>query len=207
MTEREGYPGVVTGLAYGSSGNGSILFVEASKMPGDGRLQLTGSLGNVIQESAQLALSWVKSHAYALKLTSSPKEKLVENDDIHIHFPSGSVPKDGPSAGVTLVCAIVSLYSGRRVPTTMAMTGEISLRGQVLPVGGIKEKVISAHRAGIRKIIIPLKNQKDVETDVPEIVRDDIEFHYAKTIWQVLEAALVDEQGKQHVRYLEESHL
>lgn len=207
VTEREGYPGVVTGLAYGSSGNGSILFVEASKMPGDGRLQLTGSLGNVIQESAQLALSWVKSHAYALKLTSTPKEKLVENDDIHIHFPSGSVPKDGPSAGVTLVCAIVSLYSGKRVPTTMAMTGEISLRGQVLPVGGIKEKVISAHRAGIRKIIIPLKNQKDVETDVPENVRDDIEFYYAKTIWQVLEAALVDEQGKQYIRYLEESHL
>ncbi len=176
-------------------------------MPGDGNLQLTGSLGNVIQESAQLALSWVKSHAHALKLTSTPKEKMIEHDDIHIHFPSGSIPKDGPSAGVTLVCAIVSLYSGKTVPTTTAMTGEISLRGQVLPVGGIKEKVVSAHRAGIRKLIIPLRNQKDVETDVPENVRGEIEFYYAKTIWQVLEAALVDDHGNKYVRYMEESHL
>jgi ATP-dependent Lon protease len=99
VTEREPYPGVVTGLAYSGSGNGGILFVEATKMPGDGKLHLTGSLGNVIQESAKIAMSWVKSHAYALKLTNHPREKLAENDDIHVHFPSGSVPKDGPSAG------------------------------------------------------------------------------------------------------------
>ncbi|KAK4517668.1 Histone H4 [Mucor velutinosus] len=203
VSERESYPGVVTGLAYSGSGNGGILFVEASKMPGDGHLHLTGSLGNVIQESAKLALSWVKSHAYALKLTSHPKEKMVQDDDIHIHFPSGSIPKDGPSAGVTLVCALVSLYSGNCVPNTTAMTGEISLRGQVLPVGGIKEKVISAHRAGIRKIVIPTRNQKDVETDVPKTVRDEIQFCYAKNIWQVLEAAFDNHQLYQ----LQESHL
>ncbi|CAO3635278.1 unnamed protein product [Mucor fragilis] len=203
VSQRESYPGVVTGLAYSGSGNGGILFVEASKMPGDGHLLLTGSLGNVIQESAKLALSWVKSHAYALKLTSHAKEKMVQEDDIHIHFPSGSVPKDGPSAGVTLVCALVSLYSGNCVPTTTAMTGEISLRGQVLPVGGIKEKIISAHRAGIRKIVIPARNQKDVETDVPETVRGEIQFCYAKNIWQVLEAAFDDHQLYQ----LQESHL
>ncbi|KAG2214858.1 hypothetical protein INT46_000156 [Mucor plumbeus] len=203
VSERESYAGVVTGLAYSGSGNGGILFVEASKMPGDGHLHLTGSLGNVIQESAKLALSWVKSHAYALKLTTHAKEKMAQDDDIHIHFPSGSVPKDGPSAGVTLVCALVSLYSGKCVPTTTAMTGEISLRGQVLPVGGIKEKIISAHRAGIRKIVIPARNQKDVETDVPETVQGEIQFCYAKNIWQVLEAAFDDHQLYQ----LQESHL
>ncbi|KAI8647537.1 ATP-dependent protease La [Parasitella parasitica] len=203
VSERESYPGVVTGLAYSGSGNGGILFVEASKMPGDGHLHLTGSLGNVIQESAKLALSWVKSHAYALKLTSHSKEKMVQDDDIHIHFPSGSVPKDGPSAGVTLVCALVSLYSGKCVPTTTAMTGEISLRGQVLPVGGIKEKIISAHRAGIRKIIIPSRNQQDVETEVPGNVRGEIQFCYAKNIWQVLEAAFDENQ----LYRLQESHL
>lgn len=181
-------------------------------MPGDGNLELTGSLGNVIQESAKLALSWVKSHAYALQLTSNSRDKMIEHDDIHIHFPAGSINKDGPSAGkiecftnetlffffanlyitgVTLVSAIVSLYSGYHVPTTTAMTGEISLRGQVLPVGGIKEKVVSAHRAGIRKIILPFRNRKDVDQDVPEKVKNDIQFVFAKNIWDVLEEALV----------------
>ncbi|KAI9361120.1 ATP-dependent protease La [Pilaira anomala] len=191
VAERDPVPGVVTGLAYSGSGNGGILFVEATKMPGDGNLELTGSLGNVIQESAKLALSWVKSHAYALQLTSNSRDKMIEHDDIHIHFPAGSINKDGPSAGVTLVSAIVSLYSGYHVPTTTAMTGEISLRGQVLPVGGIKEKVVSAHRAGIRKIILPFRNRKDVDQDVPEKVKNDIQFVFAKNIWDVLEEALV----------------
>ncbi|KAG2207916.1 hypothetical protein INT47_010900, partial [Mucor saturninus] len=207
VSERDAYPGVVTGLAYSGSGNGGILFVEATKMPGNGNLHLTGSLGNVIQESAKLALSWVKSHAFTLKLTSNPREKMVEHDDIHIHFPAGSISKDGPSAGVTLVCAIVSLYSGYRVQPTTAMTGEISLRGQVLPVGGIKEKVISAHRAGIRKIIMPLRNQMDVEQDVPEKIKDDIHFVFAKNIWEVLEAALVTNESEKWSTRIYESQL
>ncbi|RCI06310.1 hypothetical protein CU098_005300 [Rhizopus stolonifer] len=206
VSERESYPGVVTGLAYSGSGNGGILFVEASKMPGHGRLELTGSLGNVIQESAKLALSWVKSNAFALKLTTHSKEKLIEQDDIHIHFPSGSIPKDGPSAGVTLVCALVSLYSDKCIPTTTAMTGEISLRGQILPVGGIKEKVISAHRAGIRKVVLPFKNKRDVESDIPKTICDDIEFCYTKTIWQMLEFAFENHARTTHPRMLE-SHL
>ncbi|KAI8380645.1 ATP-dependent protease La [Choanephora cucurbitarum] len=189
VTERQSQPGVVTGLAYSGSGQGGILFVEASRMPGEGRLELTGSLGHVIQESAKLALSWVKSNAYVLQLTTNPKERLVEQDDIHIHFPSGSIPKDGPSAGITLVCAIVSLYSNRCIPTTTAMTGEISLRGQLLPVGGIKEKIISAHRAGIRKVILPIKNKRDVENDLPQVVCQEIEICYANTIWEVLASA------------------
>ncbi|KAI8050716.1 ATP-dependent protease La [Thamnidium elegans] len=209
VAERELVPGVVTGLAYSGSGNGGILFVEATKMPGDGNLQLTGSLGNVIQESAKLALSWVKSHAFALQLTSSSTEKMIEHDDIHIHFPAGSINKDGPSAGVTLVSAIVSLYSGYHVPTTTAMTGEISLRGQVLPVGGIKEKVVSAHRAGIRKIILPFRNRKDVEQDVPEKVKNDIQFVFAKNIWDVLEEALVMNESEKWIApsRVYESHL
>lgn len=214
-------------MAYSGSGNGGIMFVEASKMPGDGNLHLTGSLGDVIQESAKLALSWVKSNAYMLKLTSNSREKLNEHDDIHIHFPSGAISKNGPSAGnilsvfffvsllkvfffckgVTLVCAIVSLYSGYHVPPTTAMTGEISLRGRVLPVGGIKEKVVSAHRAGIRKIIMPFRNRKDVEEDVPDKVKDDIQFVFAKTIWDVLEAALIMNTSEKWTTRVYESRL
>ncbi|KAI8989986.1 ATP-dependent protease La [Pilobolus umbonatus] len=204
--EREGYPGVVTGLAYSGSGNGGILFVEATKMPGSGKLHLTGSLGKVIQESAHIAISWVKSHAYELGLTSHQKEKMLEDEDIHIHFPGGSIPKDGPSAGITLVCALVSLYSNKCISTTIAMTGEISLRGQILPVGGIKEKVISAHRAGIQKIIMPYKNKKDLESDVPETIRDEIEFCYAKNIWDVLDAASLGSNRNILSRIIE-SHL
>ncbi|KAI7905367.1 ATP-dependent protease La [Cokeromyces recurvatus] len=202
VTEREAYAGVVIGLAYMNQGNSSILFVEATKMPGNGQLHLTGSLGTVIQESAQLALSWVKSNAYTLGLVSHSKEKMVENDDIHIHFPSGSIPKDGPSAGITLVCALISLYSNKPVPITTAMTGEISLRGQVLPVGGVKSKVLAAHRAGIRRIILPFKNKRDIE-DVPNIIRDQIEFCYVKTIWHVLSFVF---NNKQQIR-MDESHL
>ncbi|KAI8096944.1 ATP-dependent protease La [Halteromyces radiatus] len=212
VAEREDVPGVVTGLAYGGSGNGSILFVEATRMPGKGgNLQLTGSLGDVIKESAQIALSWVKAHAYTLNLTTTRRMNIVEHDDVHIHFPSGSIPKDGPSAGVTLVCALVSLFGEWQVSSTTAMTGEISLRGQVLPVGGIKEKVISAHRAGIRKVILPWRNKKDVDADVPVSVKMDIEFIYCKTIWDVLNAAFMKNNDKQKwsptTRMTLESHL
>ncbi|KAG0750138.1 hypothetical protein G6F23_000439 [Rhizopus arrhizus] len=188
VAEREAIPGVVTGLAYSGSGHG-------------------GSLGEVIKESGKLALTWVKSNAYALKLVPVKDIDLIEKHDIHIHVPGGAVPKDGPSAGITLVTSLVSLFSGYYVPATTAMTGEISLRGQVLSVGGIKEKVVSAHRAGIRKIILPFRNRKDVRQDVPDKLKKDIEFIYAKNIWEVLEAALVmNDTEKWHMRVYE-SHL
>ncbi|KAI8068332.1 Lon protease C-terminal proteolytic domain-containing protein [Gongronella butleri] len=187
VAERDATPGVVTGLAYQGSGNGGIMFVEATKMPGKGgELVLTGSLGDVIKESAMIALTWVKAHAFELNLTASKRTNIVEHDDIHIHFPSGSIPKDGPSAGVTMVCALVSLFADLPVATTTAMTGEISLRGQVLPVGGIKEKVISAHSAGIRRVLLPYRNRQDVDADVPASIKMDMDFVYCKTIWEVL---------------------
>ncbi|KAG1469135.1 hypothetical protein G6F56_003435 [Rhizopus delemar] len=198
-------PGVATGLAYSGSGHGGILLVEVTKIPGYGKLHLTGSLGNVLQESAQIAFTWIKANAFILGLTSDSKEKLAEQDDIHIHIPNGSVPKDGPSAGITLTCALVSLYSGRCVPSTTAMTGEISLRGQVLPVGGIKEKVISAHRAGIRQVILPFKNKADVETNIPLTLQADIEFCFVQTIWQMLDAAFHYEKWSKHNKV--EGHL
>ncbi|CAO3703775.1 unnamed protein product [Rhizopus stolonifer] len=198
-------PGVVTGLAYSGSGHGGILLVEVTKIPGYGKLHLTGSLGNVLQESAQIAFTWIKANAFVLGLTDDSKEKLAEQDDIHIHIPNGSVPKDGPSAGITLTCALVSLYSGRCVPSTTAMTGEISLRGQVLPVGGIKEKVISAHRAGIRQIILPFKNKADVETNIPLTLQADIKFCFVQTIWQMLEVAFHYEKWSKHNKV--EGHL
>ncbi|KAG0348228.1 hypothetical protein BG005_011670 [Podila minutissima] len=188
VTERIATPGVVTGMAYNGVGGG-ILFIEVSQMPGKGQLQLTGSLGDVIKESAQIALSWVKSHGYEIGLTNSHGQNIMEKADVHIHMPSGGTPKDGPSAGIAMVCALVSMFSNQTVASTTAMTGEFTLRGLVMPVGGIKEKVIAAHRAGVKKIIMPLRNQKDVTSDVPANVREDIEFFYASTIWQVLREA------------------
>ncbi|KAG0035054.1 hypothetical protein BGZ81_001113 [Podila clonocystis] len=188
VTERIATPGVVTGMAYNGVGGG-ILFIEVSQMPGKGHLQLTGSLGDVIKESAQIALSWVKGHGYEIGLTNSHGQNIMEKADVHIHMPSGGTPKDGPSAGIAMVCALVSMFSNQTVPSTTAMTGEFTLRGLVMPVGGIKEKVIAAHRAGVKKIIMPLRNQKDVTSDVPANVREDIEFFYASTIWQVLREA------------------
>lgn len=181
-----------------------------------------GSLGDVIKESGKLALTWVKAHAYSLKMTPSIESDIMDKCDIHIHVPGGAVPKDGPSAGksriffyiiidpligVTLVTSLVSLFSGYHVPTTTAMTGEISLRGQVLPVGGIKEKVVSAHRAGILKIILPFRNRKDVEQDVPEKLKKEIEFVFAKNIWEVLEAALMMSKSEKWTTRIYESHL
>ncbi|OZJ02708.1 hypothetical protein BZG36_03853 [Bifiguratus adelaidae] len=192
VASRKSSPGLVTGLAYTASGSGGVLFIEATQMPGKGDLKLTGKLGDVIKESAQIALSWVKSHAYKLGLVAYERGVLLDGVDVHIHLPEGATPKDGPSAGIALITALVSLFSQRLVPTTTAMTGEITLRGQVLPVGGIKEKVISAHRAGITRVIMPERNRKDVEGDVPEKARQDMEFVYVKEVGEVLQHVFGD---------------
>jgi ATP-dependent Lon protease len=182
--ERTEIPGVATGLAWTAAG-GDILFIEATKMSGKGSLTLTGQLGDVMKESAQAALSYLRSKADGLGIAAN----FLERTDIHIHFPAGSIPKDGPSAGVTILTALVSLLTGIRVRSDVAMTGEVTLRGLVLPVGGIKEKVLAAHRAGIKRVIIPARNEKDL-VDVPEQARKELEFVYAAHMDDVLKAAL-----------------
>lgn len=177
-------PGVVTGLAWTPTG-GDILFVEATMMPGNKQLILTGQLGDVMKESAQAALSYVRSQAEPLGINKD----FFEKTDIHIHVPAGAIPKDGPSAGVTMTTAIVSMLSGRLAKHDVAMTGEITLRGKVMPIGGVKEKVLAARRAGIKTVILPEKNKNDLE-DVPEELRKAMEFIFADTIDQVLDAAL-----------------
>ncbi|ORY07974.1 ATP-dependent protease La [Basidiobolus meristosporus CBS 931.73] len=184
---RTSIPGVVTGLAWTASGSGDILFIEASQSPGKGRLHLTGKLGDVIKESAQLGLSWVKAHAFELGITPDTKSELVSQIDVHLHVPAGAVPKDGPSAGVAMVTSLVSMFTQRAIPPNLAMTGEITLRGQVLPVGGIKEKVLAAHRAGIKKVILPWRNRKDLK-EIPENVQNDLEIILVKEIRDVLKA-------------------
>uniref|UniRef100_A0A8B9NYM8 Lon protease homolog 2, peroxisomal n=1 Tax=Apteryx owenii TaxID=8824 RepID=A0A8B9NYM8_APTOW len=163
VSERLSQPGVAIGLAWTPLG-GEIMFVEASRMDGEGQLTLTGQLGDVMKESAHLAISWLRSNAKRYQLTNaSGSFDLLDNTDIHLHFPAGAVTKDGPSAGVTIVTCLASLFSGRLVCSDVAMTGEITLRGLVLPVGGIKDKVLAAHRAGLKRIIIPQRNEKDLE--------------------------------------------
>jgi len=182
--ERTEVPGVATGLAWTAAG-GDILFIEATRMTGKGSLTLTGQLGDVMKESAQAALSYLRSKADTLGIPSN----FLEKTDIHIHFPAGSIPKDGPSAGVTVLTALVSLLTGIRVRSDTAMTGEVTLRGLVLPVGGIKEKVLAAHRAGIKRIIMPARCEKDL-VDVPEQARKELEFVFATHMEEVLKAAL-----------------
>ncbi|KAI0326803.1 ATP-dependent protease La [Cubamyces sp. BRFM 1775] len=189
---REERRGLVYGLVVTGMGEGGILPIETIAIPGSGHLKLTGSLGEVIKESGELALSWVKSHAYDLyitKLRSEDPLKVPDPIDIHLHLPSGAVKKDGPSAGIAMTCAFVSLLTGACVPTNVAMTGEITLRGRVGPVGGIKEKVLGAHRARITKVILPWANRKDVEHDVPAEIRAEMQFVFARTMDEVLEAA------------------
>ncbi len=183
IAERTEVPGVATGLAWMPSG-GDILFIEASQMVGKGNLILTGHLGDVMKESARAALSWVRTHVDEMGISSD-----FEKVDIHLHVPAGAVSKDGPSAGVAITVALASLLTGRRVSGDVAMTGEITLRGSVLPVGGIKEKVLAAHRAGIRRVILPDRNRKDV-VDIPESVRKDLELSFVKRIQEVLEQTL-----------------
>ena len=180
---KEGLPGVATGLAWTPVG-GDILFVEAGIMPGKGALTLTGQLGSVMKESASIALSLVRSRLGHL---AGPIDFL--KNDVHVHVPAGAVPKDGPSAGVTITTALASLLLARPVPPATAMTGEITLRGAVLPVGGIKEKVIAAHRAGAAVVILPKENEKDLK-DVPENVRGDLEFRTVETVEQLMKEAL-----------------
>jgi len=184
IAERTSIPGVATGLAYTPTG-GDILFIEATQMPGSKGFQLTGSLGDVMQESAHAALSYVRSRADRLSLDP----EFFNGSDIHLHVPAGSQPKDGPSAGVTMATALVSLVSGRAVSPDVGMTGEITLRGQVLPVGGIKEKVLAAHRSGLKTVILPKRNDADLD-DLPEEVKNDINFEFVETIDEVLKAAL-----------------
>jgi len=154
-------------------------------MRGKGGLSLTGQLGDVMKESATAALTYIRAHAAELGI----EEKLFEDSDIHIHVPAGAIPKDGPSAGIAMLVTLASLVSGRQVRRDVAMTGEITLRGDVLPVGGIKEKVLAAHRAGIREVILPFVNSKDLP-DVPEAVRKSMQFHLVKAMPEALEVAL-----------------
>ena len=184
--ERTEQPGVVVGLAHTSHG-GDILFVEATVLPGGKgvRLRLTGQLGDVMRESAEAALSWVRANAESLDLDP----ELLKSCEIHLHVPAGAVPKDGPSAGVTLVTALVSALSKRRAHGEVAMTGEISLRGQVLPVGGIKDKVLAASRAGIRTVLLPRRNEKDLR-DIPDEVREELDLQLVDRLDQLLEIAL-----------------
>jgi ATP-dependent Lon protease len=181
---RTSVPGVATGLAWTPVG-GDILFIEATRIPGGGRLILTGQLGEVMRESAQAALSIVKNRAGSIGID----ESRLGNTDIHIHIPAGAIPKDGPSAGVAMFMALVSLLTERTVRNDTAMTGEISLRGLVLPVGGIKEKIIAAHRAGIKRVMLPARNRKDFE-DIPEEVRGELEFIWLERVDEAIAAAL-----------------
>jgi ATP-dependent Lon protease len=189
--KRTSEPGVATGLAYTAVG-GDVLFIEATAYPGKGKLTITGQLGDVMQESAQAALSWVRSHA---------EEVGVEADwfaehDIHVHVPAGAVPKDGPSAGVTMATALASLLRGEPVASDVGMTGEITLTGQVLPIGGLREKSLAAQRAGLKRVIFPRENEPDLE-ELPPEARDALEFIPADTIQDVFAAAFTGGRAKQ----------
>jgi ATP-dependent Lon protease len=191
VAERINRPGIAVGLAWTPVG-GDILFIEATKMKGKGALILTGQLGEVMKESAQAALSFIASHAEALGLAADFRSRL----DIHIHVPAGAIPKDGPSAGVTMLTALTSLLTGRLVRNDLAMTGEITLRGSVLPIGGVKEKVLAAHRAGIKTVLLPERNRTDLE-EIPESILhgpSQVTFHFVKEMSEVLDLALLTKE-------------
>ena len=182
--ERTAVPGVATGLAVTGTG-GDVLFVEATRMDGDDRLVLTGQLGDVMKESAQIALSWVRAHSDELDIA----DEELQRKSFHVHVPAGAIPKDGPSAGITMTTALASLLSGRPVKHTVGMTGEVTLQGRVLPIGGLKQKVLAAHAAGLTEVIIPERNRPDLD-DVPEDVREAMTFHPVMSVSEVLELAL-----------------
>lgn len=190
VAERTETPGVATGLAWTPVG-GDIMFIEATRMPGSKGFTVTGQLGDVMRESAQAAYSYVRSKANELGYDP----KMIEQSDIHLHVPEGATPKDGPSAGVTMATALASLLTNRRVRDNVAMTGEITLRGRVLPVGGIKEKVLAAHRAGVDTVIVPNRNERDLE-ELPDQVRNDVKFVLAETVMDVFKTALETSHGK-----------
>lgn len=184
MAEKQDEVGVVNGLAWTPAG-GDVLHIEATKMPGKGQLILTGQLGKVMQESAQAAYSYARAHAQALKI----KDAFYKNSDIHVHVPAGAIPKDGPSAGTSMCCAIVSVLTGKAAHKDIAMTGEITLRGKVLEIGGVKEKVIAAHRGQMKMVILPKDNEKDM-VDVPAQVKKEMKFVFAEDIDEILKVAL-----------------
>ena len=189
IEERTKDPGVAIGLAWTPAG-GDVLFVEASRMAGTGSLTLTGQLGEVMKESARAALSWFRAHAS----TYGADPDFFKNAEIHLHVPSGAIPKDGPSAGVTIATALASELTRRPVRGDIAMTGEITLSGRVLPVGGIKEKVLAARRIGIREVILPRPNEKNVNEDLTDELRRDMTIHYVQTVDEVLLLALTPVQ-------------
>ena len=186
VAERTKRPGVALGLAWTPVG-GDVLFVEATRMSGSGSLTLTGHLGEVMKESARASLSWFRTHASAYGVDPS----FYKDAEIHLHVPSGAIPKDGPSAGVTMVTALASELTGRPVRSDLAMTGEITLSGHVLPVGGIKEKVLAARRLGVLSVILPSRNEKDVNEDLSPELKREITVHYVSTIDEVLDLALL----------------
>jgi len=191
LANRTDEPGVAVGLAWTPTG-GDVLFVEATRMEGGKQLLTTGQLGDVMKESAQAALSYVRSHSQELGIDPG----FYKDSDIHLHVPAGAIPKDGPSAGVTMITALASLLSGRKVKPRIAMTGEITLRGKVLPVGGLKEKILAAKRAGVEMVIVPKANRKDVEEDVPSDIRSEMKIEYVEDVDQVLNLALESDKKK-----------
>jgi ATP-dependent Lon protease len=184
--ERRNEIGIATALAWTENG-GDIMPVEVLLMEGKGNLQITGQIGDVMQESAQAAFSYLKSRSKTLNL----EMEIFENTDIHIHIPEGSIPKDGPSAGITIATALISAFTKKKVYKDVGFTGEITLRGRILPVGGIKEKVVAAHRAGLKKVVIPKQNSKDL-TEIPRRVRNEIKIIPTQHMDQVLDVALVN---------------
>ena len=187
--QKANVPGVAVGLAWTSVG-GDILFVEASLSPGKGKLTLTGNLGDVMKESATTALSFIKANSESIGI--NPEE--FEKQDIHLHVPEGAIPKDGPSAGITMLSTLTSIFTGRKVRPYLAMTGEITLRGKVLPVGGIKEKILAAKRAGMKEVILCSENEKHV-AEIKEDYIKGMQFHYVDRMEEVLEIAL-NSKGK-----------
>jgi ATP-dependent Lon protease len=182
--ERTAVPGVATGLAVTGTG-GDVLFIEATRMEGEERLTLTGQLGDVMKESAQIALSWVRAHADELEL--GPDD--LRGHSFHLHVPAGAIPKDGPSAGIAMTTALASLLTQRPVKHTVGMTGEVTLQGRVLPIGGLKQKVLAAHAAGLTEVILPERNRADLE-DIPQDAREAMTFHPVLSVDEVLELAL-----------------
>ena len=191
--ERTAVPGVSTGLAVTGTG-GDILFIEATRMKGDGKLVLTGQLGDVMKESAQIALSYIRSHAPELGI----EESAFDETSFHVHVPAGAIPKDGPSAGIAMTTALASLLTGRPVKHTVGMTGEVTLQGRVLPIGGLKQKALAAHAAGLQDVIVPERNRADLD-DVPADVREELAFHPVMTLGEVLELALEPEAAPRAV--------
>ena len=185
VSDRTDVPGVATGLAVTGAG-GDVLFIEATAMDGDAGLTLTGQLGDVMKESAQIALSYVKGHTERLGIDPATLDRRF-----HLHVPAGAIPKDGPSAGITMTTALVSLLTGRTVKPTVGMTGEVTLQGKVLPIGGVKQKVLAAHRAGLTEVILPKRNEVDID-DIPDKVREEMTIHIADTLDDVLGVAFPD---------------